>query len=159
MARQHDRPRQVGTHAGRDELRRGGHARRFERAVQVQHLAEADAGDEAGGCGDGHPAAHMRVTGHDRAGGLREGDDAGRPLERFEATRDVRLLDGETIGRQRGVGLRLELGTDVGDPAIELVEADPAAFTGAQMRMDLAGRPETGELVLVEMSAPDAIKK
>ncbi len=81
------------------------------------------------------------------------------PLERFEATRDLRLLDGEPIRCQGGVGLRLELGPDVGDPPIEFVEANPAAFTGAQMRMDLSGRPQTGELTLVEMSASEAFKK
>ena len=60
------------------------------------------------------------------------------PLERFEATRDLRLLDGETIRCQAVVGLRLELGPDVGDPPIELVEANPAACTGAQMRMAIS---------------------
>ena len=77
-------------------------SRRFEGSVQVEHLPEADAGDEPGGGRHGDPAAHMRVTRDHRAGGLREGDDTGRPLERFEATRDLRLLDGEPIRREGG---------------------------------------------------------
>ena len=58
---------------------------------------------------DGDPAADMRVTADHRAGGLREGNDAGRPLERFEAACDLRLLDGETIGGEGLVGFGAQL--------------------------------------------------
>jgi hypothetical protein len=99
------------------------------------------------------------VTGDDRAGGFRERDDACRTLERFEPACDLSLLDREAVRRQGGIGFVAQIGTDVGDPPIEIVEAEPAALARAQVRVDFPRRPEPGELPLVEMSPPEALKK
>jgi hypothetical protein len=99
------------------------------------------------------------VTGNDGPRRLRKRDDARGTLERFESPRDLRLLDREAIGRQGGVRFVAQIGTDVGDPPIELVEAKPAALAGAEVRVDFSRRPEPGELPLVEMSPAEALKK
>jgi hypothetical protein len=99
------------------------------------------------------------VAGDDGPRRFRERDDTRGTFERFEAPRDLPLLDREAVGRQGGVGFVAQIGTDVGDPPIELVEAEPAALAGAEVRVDFSRRPEPGELPLVEMSPAEALKK
>jgi hypothetical protein len=127
--------------------------------VEIDHLAEAEAGNQTGGGGNGDPTPDVRVTGDDGARGFRERDDPRGTFERFESPRDLRLLDCEAVRRQSGVGFVAQIGTDVGDPPIELVEAEPAALARAEVRVDFSRRPQPGELPLVEMSPAEALKK
>ena len=91
-----------------------------------------------GGGGDGDPAADVRVAADDGARGLRERDDPRRPLERFEAARDLRLLHGQALGGEGVVRFGAQRVADVEQPAVERGEARAAVGAGVEMRMALA---------------------
>ena len=81
----------------------------------------------------------------DGARGLREGDDARRTFERFEAACDLRLLDGEAVGRERVVGFGAELVADAQDPAVEILIARAAGGAALEVRVAASCGPEARE--------------
>jgi hypothetical protein len=89
----------------------------------------------------------------DGAGGFRERENASRPLERFEPARNLRLLEGKTLGREGLVGFGAELVADTHDPAVEFLEPRAAGRTSVEMRMAPSRRPQTRELLVVQVTA------
>jgi hypothetical protein len=95
----------------------------------------------------------------DGASRLRERDDAGRPLEQFEAAGDLRLLDRQAIGREGGIGFGAQLVADVVQPDLEPGGTVAAVGAALEVRMRLARRPQARDLGIVQMTAAQAIKK
>jgi hypothetical protein len=99
----------------------------------------------------------------DGAGGLREGDDARGPLERFQPPRDLRLLQREPLTGERLVGFIAQLGAKAGDPAFEFRVTRAARGAVRQMRVYLSvgfrRSPLARELRVVQMTPPETLKK
>jgi hypothetical protein len=95
----------------------------------------------------------------DRARGLREGDHARRPLERFEAARDLGLLDGQPVDGERLVRLGAQFVTEAEQPSIEGLVPRSAFRAALEVGVAASGSPQARELRVAEVTPPKTIKK
>jgi hypothetical protein len=93
------------------------------------------------------------------ARGLRERNHTGRALEQFETARDLRLLDGQAIGRERGIGFRAQFVADVVQPGFEAGGTVTALGAVLEVRMCIARSPQAREFGIVKMAAAETVKK
>ena len=112
-----------------------------ERVADVDELAGRQADDQAGGGRRGDPALDAALRAGDGPEKLREGDHAGRTLERLEPAHHLRLLRRQPIGREDLVGFVVRLVAEAVHPGGELGVSRLAVLRTREMRI---GRRLTG---------------
>ena len=132
---------------------------------EIHHLTDADANDEAGGCGRSNPAGCVRRAGRERRPEAGERDDAGRAFGRFEAAEDLRVLHRQTVGREELVRLAAASSRSSSSHSENRLKRVRHARTHAEMWMrrarivERAVGPDRGDGRVVEMAVePEAVK-